>query len=52
MVDLSRTVVILMVVATVVNIVGVIHCHVNHPYLAGWYSYQIGYSVLFPICKC
>ncbi|CAF0988620.1 unnamed protein product [Rotaria magnacalcarata] len=49
MVDLKRTIIILMAVATIVNVVGVIHCHINHPYLTTWYGYQMGYSVIFPV---
>jgi hypothetical protein len=49
MVDLRRTIIILMALACVINVIGVIHCNVNHPYLTSWYAYHIGYSLIFPI---
>ncbi len=49
MTDLRRTIIILMALACVVDIVGVIHCHVNYPYEVSWYPYQTSYSIIFPI---
>jgi hypothetical protein len=51
MVDLKRTIIICMILACIITVIGVIHCHINHPYIQGWYGYQIGYSIIFPICK-
>jgi hypothetical protein len=51
MTDLRRTIIILMVLACVVNVIGVIHCHAHYPYVASWHAYQMGYSIIFPICK-
>jgi hypothetical protein len=51
MVDLRRAVIICMAIACVVDVIGVIHCHVNNPYITGWYGYQLSYSIIFPICK-
>lgn len=50
MVDLRRTVIILMAVACVINVIGIIHCHVNYPYTTSWYAYRASYSIIFPIC--
>ena len=51
MTDLRRTIIILMALACVITVIGVIHCHVNHPYVTDWYSYRTSYSIIFPICK-
>ena len=51
MVDLRRTVIICMAIACVVDVIGVIHCHVHNPYAGNWYYYQTSYSIIFPICK-
>ncbi|CAF2470474.1 unnamed protein product [Rotaria sp. Silwood2] len=49
MADLRRIIIILMAVASVMNVIGVIHCHVNYPYISTWYTYRMGYSIIFPI---
>lgn len=49
--DLKRTIIILMVLACIVNMVGVIHCHINYSYNSTISVYRITYSILFPICK-
>ncbi|CAF1009342.1 unnamed protein product [Rotaria sordida] len=49
MADLRRIVIILMAVACVMNVIGVIHCHVNYPYLTSMNAYRMSYSIIFPI---
>ena len=52
MTDLRRTIILLMALACVITVIGVIHCHVNHPYVTDWwYPYRMSYSVIFPIRK-
>jgi hypothetical protein len=51
MTDLRRTIIILMILACIVNVIGVIHCHLNNPYVTYWYAYGMGYSIIFPIGK-
>ena len=51
MVDLRRTIIILMVVACIVDVVGIIHCHFNNSSASSWYVYRASYSIIFPICK-
>jgi hypothetical protein len=49
--DLRRTIIILMALACVIDVIGVIHCHVNYPYNPTLSAYRLGYSIIFPICK-
>lgn len=49
--DLRRTIIILMALACVINIIGVIHCHINYPSNPTLSAYRITYSIIFPICK-
>lgn len=51
MADLRRTIIILMAIACFVDVIGVIHCHVNHPGEVSWYAYRTSYSIIFPIGK-
>ncbi len=54
MADTRRTIIILMALACIITVIGVIHCHVNYPYVTawyGWYAYRTSYSIIFPICK-
>ncbi len=54
MADLRRTIIILMVLACVITVIGVIHCHINYAYYVapGYaYGYRMSYSIIFPICK-
>jgi hypothetical protein len=51
MVDLKRTIIILMALACVLTVIGVIHCHVNNSYAGYWYGYRTSYSIIFPICE-
>ncbi|CAF0812301.1 unnamed protein product [Rotaria sordida] len=47
--DLRRTIIILMALACVINVIGVIHCHLNYPYNSTLSAYRISYSIIFPI---
>ncbi|CAF0941221.1 unnamed protein product [Rotaria sp. Silwood1] len=49
MADFRRIVIILMAIACVINVIGVIHCHVNYPSAPAWYTYRTSYSIIFPI---
>jgi hypothetical protein len=51
MADLRRVIIVLMALACVVNVIGVIHCHVNGYTFANWYGYHTSYTVIFPICE-
>jgi hypothetical protein len=51
MTDLRRTIIILMAVACIIDVIGVIHCHINNPCLTTWYAYRTSHSIIFPICK-
>lgn len=50
MTNLRRTVIILMAIASIINAIGVIHCHADYAYVTSWYAYRAGYSIIFPIC--
>ncbi|CAF0868893.1 unnamed protein product [Adineta ricciae] len=50
--DLRRTIIILMAIACVITLVGVIHCHVNHPLNEVFSAYRMSYSIIFPLLLC
>ncbi|CAF2566950.1 unnamed protein product [Rotaria sp. Silwood2] len=47
--DLRRTIIILMALAAMINVIGVIHCHIDYPHNTPLSAYRMSYSIIFPI---
>ncbi|CAM4894649.1 unnamed protein product [Rotaria socialis] len=47
--DLKRTIIILMALACILDLFGLIHCHINYPHNSSLSPYIISYSIIFPI---
>ncbi|CAM4799850.1 unnamed protein product, partial [Rotaria magnacalcarata] len=47
--DLKRAIIILMALACILDLVGLVHCHINYPQNSSFSAYIISYRIIFPI---